>query len=168
MKNVESFKQFNENSQTPLNEGNGQTLKEFGDLLALLRDDTLAIEKSIGEMDGKKARTLQKQITTLYNSLFKLDESVNEAKSISRDDMMDWIGKSMRIAGTSEDFNGSPGGIWVSGEDSDEYKGNLIYSYYAEGKSFELGVNVKWEKELNKRGWYSEWYDAGTIQIWEI
>lgn len=96
------------------------------------------------------------------------NESVNEAKSISRDDMMDWIGKYMRIAGTSEDFNGSEGGIWVSGEDSDEYKGNLIYSYYSEGKAFELGVNVKWEKELNKRGWYSEWYDAGTIQIWEI
>ena len=93
---------------------------------------------------------------------------LNEAKSISREDMMKFIEKYMRIAGTSEEFNGSEGGIWVSGEDSDEYKGNLIYSYYSEGKAFELGVNVKWEKELNKRGWYSEWYDAGTIQIWPI
>ncbi len=71
---MKSFKQFNENHQIPLNEGNGQTLKEFGDLLAMLRDDTSSIEKSIGEMDGKKARTLQKQITTLYSSLFKLDK----------------------------------------------------------------------------------------------
>ena len=93
---------------------------------------------------------------------------LNEAKSISREEMTKWIEKYMRVAGTSEEFNGGEGGIWVSGEDSDEYKGNLIYSYYSEGKAFELGVNVKWEKELNKRGWYSEWYDAGTIQIWPI
>jgi len=57
-----------------LTEGNGQTLKEFGDLLAMLKGDTSSIEKSISEMDAKKARTLQKQITTLYNSLFKLDK----------------------------------------------------------------------------------------------
>ena len=44
---MKSFKQFNENNQIPLNEGNGQTLKEFGDLLAMLRDDTSSIEKSI-------------------------------------------------------------------------------------------------------------------------
>ena len=93
---------------------------------------------------------------------------LNEAKSISREEMTKWIEKYMRVAGTSEEFAGSEGGIWVSGEDSDEYKGNLIYSYYSEGKAFELGVNVKWEKELNKRGWYSEWYDAGTIQIWPL
>ena len=93
---------------------------------------------------------------------------LNEAKSISREEMTKWIEKYMRVAGTSEEFAGSQGGIWVSGEDSDEYKGNLIYSYYSEGKAFELGVNVKWEKELNKRGWYSEWYDAGTIQIWPL
>ncbi len=70
---MKSFKQFNENNQIPLNEGNGQTLKEFGDLLAMLRGDTSTIEKSIGEMNPNKARTLEKQITTLYNSLFKLN-----------------------------------------------------------------------------------------------
>ena len=49
-----------------------------------------------------------------------------------------------------------------------KFKGKVIYDYYAEGRGYELGVNVKWEKELNKRGWYSEWYDAGTVQIWPI
>ena len=95
-------------------------------------------------------------------------ESVVNEKKLDREDMMKFIEKYMRIAGTSEEFNGGEGGIWVSGEDTFEYKGNLIYDYYAEGKAFELGVNVKWEKELNKRGWYSEWYDAGTVQIWPI
>jgi hypothetical protein len=57
-----------------VNEANGQTVKEFADLLALLLDEDngMAIEKSIQELDPKKARTLEKQISTLYTSLFKL------------------------------------------------------------------------------------------------
>ena len=94
---------------------------------------------------------------------------LNEAKSINRDEMMDWIGKYMEFVGTSEEFNGSEGGIHVSGEDGAEYKGNEIYSYYSEDyKNREFGVWNKWEKELNKRGWYSEWYDAGTVCIWPL
>ena len=85
---------------------------------------------------------------------------------LSRNQMIKFIEKHMRHVRTSEEFMGSKGGIWVSGENMDEFKGMTIYDYYAEGSSYELGVNVKWEEELNKRGWYSEWYDAGTIQIW--
>tara|TARA_Y100000389_G_scaffold121843_1_gene119240 strand:- start:7318 stop:7707 length:390 start_codon:yes stop_codon:yes gene_type:complete len=96
-------------------------------------------------------------------------EDLNEAKSISRDAMIIWIKKSMDFAGTTEDFNGSEGGIHLSGENGDEYKGDEIYSYYSEDyKNREFGVLNKWEKELNKRGWYSEWYDAGTVMVWEI
>lgn len=98
----------------------------------------------------------------------KTIKRIYEARSLDRDEMMKFIDKHMRIAGTSEEFNGSEGGIWVSGEDTYEFKGKVIYDYYAEGSGYELGVNVKWEKELNKRGWYSEWYDAGTVQIWPI
>ena len=94
---------------------------------------------------------------------------LNEAKDISRDEMMEWIKKYMKFVGTSEEFNGSEGGIHVSGEAGDEYKGAIIYSYYSEDyKNREFGVWNKWEKELNKRGWYSEWYDAGTVCIWPL
>ena len=95
-------------------------------------------------------------------------ESVVNEKYVERKDMMKFVEKYMDFVRTSEDFNGSQGGIWVSGENMDEFKGQVIYDYYAEGRGYELGVNVKWEKELNKRGWYSEWYDAGTVQIWPI
>ena len=98
----------------------------------------------------------------------KTIKRIYEARSLDRDEMMKFIERHMRIAGTSEEFGGGEGGIWVSGEDTYEFKGKVIYDYYAEGSGYELGVNVKWEKELNKRGWYSEWYDAGTIQIWPI
>lgn len=94
---------------------------------------------------------------------------LNEAKSVDRDEMMKWIKKSMDFVGTTEEFSGSQGGIHVSGEDGDEFKGNVIYNYYSEDyKNREFGVWNKWEKELNKRGWYSEWYDAGTVCIWPL
>jgi hypothetical protein len=104
--------------------------------------------------------------TFKHLSTFESYTSLNEAK-LNRDDMMEWIKKSMDFVGTSEDFNGSEGGIHVSGEAQDEYKGSVIYDYYSEDyKNREFGVWNKWEKELNKRGWYSEWYDAGTVSIW--
>ena len=85
---------------------------------------------------------------------------------LSRDKMMEWIEDHMRFVRTSEEFNGGKGGIWVSGEDDDEYKGKSIYEYYSDDyKHRTFGVLKNWESELNKRGWYSEWYDAGTVII---
>lgn len=97
-----------------------------------------------------------------------LSESViTEAKTLDRDEMMIWLEDHLEFVSTSEEFNGSPGGIWISGENGDQYKGKRIYDYYSEDyKNREFGVLTKWEKELNKRGWYSEWYDAGTVMIW--
>jgi methionine salvage enolase-phosphatase E1 len=95
-------------------------------------------------------------------------EEINE-KKLDRDDMIKWIEKYMDFVRTTEEFNGSQGGIWVSGENMDEYKGRVIYDYYSEDyKNRTFGVDNKWEKELNKKGWYSEWHDAGTSMIWPL
>lgn len=86
-----------------------------------------------------------------------------------RDDMIKWIEKYMDFARPTEEFNGSQGGIWVSGDNGDEYNGRVIYDYYSEDhKNRTFGVDNEWEKELNKRGWYSEWNDAGTCMIWSL
>ena len=96
-------------------------------------------------------------------------ESVVNEKKLDREDMMAWIGKYMDFVKTTEEFNGSQGGIWVSGENGDEFKGRVIYAYYSEDyKNRTFGVDNRWEKELNKRGWYSEWHDAGTSMIWPL
>ena len=81
--------------------------------------------------------------------------------------MMEYIRKHMRFVQCSEYFNGNPNSIWVSGEDEDTFRGLPIYDYYAcySLKSFELGVNVKWEEQIQKYGWWSEWYDCGTVMI---
>lgn len=72
MKTIKPFDQFFESK---LNEqGNGQTVKEFGDLLALLldRENGLSIEKAINALPPAKARTLGKQISALYKKMFDL------------------------------------------------------------------------------------------------
>ena len=90
-------------------------------------------------------------------------------KKLDRDAMIKWIEKYMDFVRTTEEFNGSQGGIWVSGENMDEYKGRVIYDYYSEDyKNRTFGVDNRWEKELNKKGWYSEWHDAGTSMIWPL
>ena len=47
-----------------------------------------------------------------------------------------------------------------------EYQGDVIYDYYAESSLYEFGVLVEFESILQQHGWYSEWYDAGTVMIY--
>lgn len=93
----------------------------------------------------------------------KLEDSI-----WTREQMMEWIGKHMRFVRTTEEFSGSEGGIWVSGEDVDTYKDFRIYDYWRESDRYPLGVLRAWEEQLERRGWYSEWYDAGTVCIWPM
>lgn len=69
---------------------------------------------------------------------------------------------------TTEQFNGNKGGIWTSGEDDLPAKdGFPLFNYYGEGKRYELGVHTEIYSFLEKHGWYAEWYDAGTIMLWQ-
>lgn len=91
----------------------------------------------------------------------------------TRKQMIAFVEKHMRFVRTTEEFFGEPadgseGGLWVSGEDGDTYKGLPIYSYWNESDSYPLGVLREWEQQLERRGWYSEWYDAGTVCIWKM
>lgn len=93
----------------------------------------------------------------------KLEDSI-----WTREQMMEWIGKHIRIVRTTEEFSGSEGGIWVSGESGDTYNNYEIYDYWSESEMYPLGVLRSWEEQLERRGWYSEWYDAGTVCIWPM
>tara|TARA_R110002012_G_scaffold87499_1_gene216332 strand:+ start:689 stop:1039 length:351 start_codon:yes stop_codon:yes gene_type:complete len=101
------------------------------------------------------------------------------SNKVSREQMMEWIENALskeneRIGygatkvRTSEDWNDESDYIWLSGESYDTYKGDTIYSYYSESSKYEFGVLNTWENELKKRGWYSQWYDSGTIMIYPI
>ena len=71
---------------------------------------------------------------------------------------------------TTEEFNGSQGGIWTSGEDYDikAKDGFQLFDYWSEDhKRYTLGVHNEIYNLLDKIGWYCEWNDAGTIMIWQ-
>jgi len=94
-------------------------------------------------------------------------------KYLSRDKMIEWLEEQLpanKNVDYTEDLYGNTGGIAMSGEDGAEWKGDIIYDYYADD-SFNshrtFGVLNDWEAELNKRGWWSEWRDAGSVCLWE-
>jgi len=73
---------------------------------------------------------------------------------------------------TTEEFYGSREGqmkgVWTSGEDEQTVKSGLrLFDYYAESESYVFGVEKTFHNWLEKRGWYCEWHDAGTMMIWE-
>ena len=114
----------------------------------------------------KKSPESVEWVKSLYTDTVE-EAVVNEAKKLDRDAMIDWLDQTLSFTRTSEEFDGAKGGIWTTGENGEEWKGKVIYAYYSEDyKNRTFGVLNSWEKELNKRGWYSEWYDAGTVMIW--
>lgn len=90
----------------------------------------------------------------------------------TRKELMKYLAKRFENVRTTEEFygsaNGLEGGIWVSGESDAIYRGKEIYNYYAQGKSYTFGVLNGFEEMLNSYGWYSQWYNSGTIHIYEI
>ena len=86
-------------------------------------------------------------------------------KVLSREQMMKWLEtKGVHVAGTTEQFYGEGAGnkgIWVSGESTPD-----LFDYYRESWYNTFGVNPKLNEQTEKRGWYYEWHDTGTMMLW--
>lgn len=71
----------------------------------------------------------------------------------------------------TEDFfmhGGTENGIWLSGEDDiTDRRGKQIFSYYNDGSMYKFGVINHLSNFLDRNGWYAEWYDAGTIMLYQ-
>lgn len=117
---------------------------------------------------GTKAKKIAEILYDLATSGIFESKKINEAKELDRDAFITLLKDKYKFTfvRTSEDFDGSKGGIWTSGESSPLLGGKKIYNYYGEGSAYDLGVLKKFENTINGLGWYSEWYDAGTIMIW--
>ena len=57
---------------------------------------------------------------------------------------------------TTEEFDGSEGGIWTSGEESPEDRQGLeLFDYYSENHDlYDLGVRKLFVNFLERQGWY--------------
>jgi hypothetical protein len=72
---------------------------------------------------------------------------------------------------TTEEFNGSQGGIWTSAEEESCTWGDLpLFNYYSQdggSNSYTFGVNNHLYNFLEDNGWYAEFNDPGTVMLWE-
>lgn len=87
-----------------------------------------------------------------------------ETKSIRF--MENWLlKKGINVVGTTEEFNGHQGGLWIDAEDE---KSQEYFEYYNYNESHIFGVRKKISEQANKYGWYFSWNDPGTIMLWLI
>lgn len=72
-----------------------------------------------------------------------------------------------------EDFGeGYTDGIWIKGTEKGlvDRKGTPLFEYYEQdGTStlYTMGIVKHLESWAQRNGWYFEWYDAGTIMMFE-
>lgn len=93
---------------------------------------------------------------------------MNEAKSSNREEIMDLMETKYKIRSVrpSEDFNGQTEGIWIAADNDEELSGNKIFDYYNRNAKYSNGVLTQLRTAIEKKGWWFEWNDPGTIMIW--
>lgn len=88
----------------------------------------------------------------------------------TREKMLEMLSDYTAITGTTEDFDGSEGGIWISAENgSCDDNGLPYFEYYSDPvmeDSYTMGVLTTLNNFAEKNGWCFEWYDAGTIMVY--
>lgn len=90
--------------------------------------------------------------------------------AITREKFMEQLTASypvFKLAMTEDFKNDFAGGIWV--RNTEEL--NDLFDYWIEDiqeKYYIFGVKKSLHNWANKKGWYFEWYDAGTMMIWKI
>ena len=73
----------------------------------------------------------------------------------------------------SEEFfsDKTEGGIWVPAYNPEQlHSGKPLFDYYSQdggSKHYTFGVNNFLHNWLDEQGWYCEFYDPGTVIIWE-
>jgi hypothetical protein len=96
---------------------------------------------------------------------------MKKGRSYTRQQMINALQKAYptQFISTTEEFSGTEGGIWLSGEDGTvDRKGVKIFNYYNMSDQYELGVVAHLDQYVECHGWYFEWYDAGTIMLWKL
>jgi len=73
--------------------------------------------------------------------------------------------KGVRVCGTASEFYGAKAeneGIWVAADYTPE-----LFNYWSEEWGNTFGVDPKLNAMVEKSGWWFEWYDPGTMMVWQ-
>lgn len=102
------------------------------------------------------------------NTILGVKESLNEAKELTRDELMNLLETKygIKTVRNSEDFNGQTEGIWIAADNDEEISGTKIFDYYNRSAKYANGVLKQFRTSVEKTGWWFEWNDPGTIMIW--
>lgn len=87
-----------------------------------------------------------------------------------REALMGQIAKrfKLRHIRTTEEWDGSPDGFWLSAENGEiADDGRSLFDYYNESTMYyDFGVHKDFIDYVSELGYYPEWYDAGTLMLW--
>ena len=71
----------------------------------------------------------------------------------------------VNVCGTTDEFYGEKNdnnGIWISAESTPS-----LFNYWSEVWGDTFGVDPKLNDVVESNGWFFEWYDPGTMMVWE-
>ena len=77
----------------------------------------------------------------------------------------------LRHIRTTEEFNGTPGGLWLSAEEGTAAPGSdmPLFDYYIDMDPYVFGVHPEFEAfVIDKFGFAPEWNDPGTLMFWPL
>lgn len=98
------------------------------------------------------------------------ESTVNEAKDATRDEIMSIMRDKygLSFVKTSEEFDGEEGGIWLGGSDGKLMPNakDDMFNYYHGGSKYPQGIHKDLAKFLDKKGWYGQFGDPGTVFLW--
>ena len=122
----------------------------------------------VGREDGSSEDFIVREPSKYLKK--KVNESVNEAKTLTRDEMMATMRNKygLSFVKTTEEFDGEEGGIWLGGSDGKLMPNakDDMFNYYHGGSKYPQGVHKDLAKFLDKCGWYGQFYDPGTVMLW--
>ena len=138
-----------------------------------------SVEESLIKITKRQLRRIIKEekAKVLAESMPGVDKQVRELwddeEDPKRDDLMGALQKEwgLKNVKTTEEFDGTPGGIWLSGESdvpvSDS--GLPMYDYYMDMDPYNFGIHPDFEDfVIDKFGFAPEWNDPGTLMLWPL
>ena len=162
-------------SKNTLDGKEGKILVDTEGNIAFFENPTVAQEVAdlVGGTIVNKIETkdgLTHSASSRGGSMVILESVVNEAKTLTRDELIKILKDkySLHFTKTSEEFDGEEGGIWLGGSEGKVMPDGKteMFNYYHGGSKFPQGINKDFANFLDKRGWYGQFADPGTVLLW--